>query len=102
MRCGSASAGEKRINGKGGMGMGRNKGLLYFGIASVYIFFFFVLITRFIFSFQMMSRYTEWLMSEPFLVKAALWSPLVIGLICLYVYVSRRFYKREKEEKDIS
>ena len=86
--------------GKEGSGMQRNKGLLYFGTASVYIFFFFVLITRLIFATDHFVHYHEWLSSEPFLVKAALWSPLVIGLVSLYVYVFRRLYKKEGQEKE--
>lgn len=80
--------------------MRRNKGFLYFGIASIYVFFSFVLFSRLLFATDSFAYYGEWLMSEPFLVKVSLWSPLVIGIVFLCVYVYRRGRERDEKKRE--
>ncbi|MGE5496242.1 MAG: hypothetical protein ACM3S4_13180 [Burkholderiales bacterium] len=73
--------------------MKNSKSMIYCGIASLYVFCLFILLSRLIYSIGPFGyEYAVWLGQQAFLVKAAIWLPFMIGVIMLAI-VFIRFVK---------
>ncbi len=79
---------------------------LYFGIISIYISQFFVILSRLFFNTNIFTDTKTtlgysyiWIEQIPFKIRFAIWLPAVIGIIFIIVYFKQLYNLKKKKEK---
>lgn len=80
---------------------------MYFGIISIYVSLFFVILSRLFYNTRIyisMKTTLEdsgiWFEKMPFIIRFAIWLPAIIGLVFIIIYFKNLYDLRKKNKED--